>query len=947
MALPANGTLKNPVSEGYFVDYSDQGKTRALNFPSWGFPVAEFPSGLPTVTVTSSAQLMSELTKSDRILQLVPALDFVINDIIPLGENLIVQGAGQSATRITLASSLGTSIKPLEAKYRRYLVFRDLELDSNRQGFISLQFAMCSHVLVERATIHNGGRLLLRLPSSTKWTVRFCDIYDTPSLHCLSAAPESSNASPGTEWPSYFNIYSNRLYGAGPGGHGLDTHCEYGEIAGNYIHSNGDGQSKQPDSYELYVHHNRFGYGSKYGTRTYDAKRGSSPFVYYYANQYDGGYSRADHIGGESNGGSPSFNVWTGNTFGTDGTDDARLDGGNFTVYAETTSTEAGTGLTTAAPQTILDKLSTLRAAEVIQPGDPGTPDGEVVDSPPPYDYSTFITDFKFTDEISSIGAGGDNWPVTHADDDRLYVAGGDWNGFNNAYGTKQSATIGYVTGNPPSIVGTNVAAFEAAGSGRSGRKFSGLLSFDAIFFAWLRNADHDGKGVRLMSSDDHGATWIEHFVFDQFSHMTFVQQGQDYTEAFDSYIYMVSPNGPDAYLGYDGFVLLRCPYFALTNKAAYEYFIGLDTQGNALWSSRIEFRVNVFEHLGRCSRSGIAYNPGVGRFMWWQSHHTASDPKSGFGIYEAEHPWGPWSTVYWVADADSWDRDPGENGHFPTKWMDPAGNYVWALFSGGDSLTVRRATFITPNSLSDGVVDRLIAAASDDAEETEADGSMVLGSSNLDIEAETLVGLRFTNITVPQYATITDARLIFTADSSRGEPFGLKIYCEQDSNPGTFTTNDYDISSRAVGSEYVGWPNIPAWNFSVAYTSPSIQTLVQRQVDREDWASGNALSFQIVGNTGKRTAKTWSNDKTQTVRLYIEYNNPAGLNGHTEHARAVSTVSGSYAIIDTHLSTGLSMQIADRGYGYATILTHISSAQQDLEEYRGLSAAGGSLGYG
>ena len=47
---------------------------------------------------------------------------------------------------------------------------------------------------------------------------------------------------------------------------------------------------------------------------------------------------------------------------------------------------------------------------------------------------------------------------------------------------------------------------------------------------------------------------------------------------------------------------------------------------------------------------------------------------KGGFGIYDAAHPWGPWTTAYFT---EAWDVGPGETASFPTRWISDDGTTV------------------------------------------------------------------------------------------------------------------------------------------------------------------------------------------------------------------------------------------------------------------------------
>jgi hypothetical protein len=211
----------------------------------------------------------------------------------------------------------------------------------------------------------------------------------------------------------------------------------------------------------------------------------------------------------------------------------------------------------------------------------------------------------------------------------------------------------------------------------------------------WVRNADNNGKQAQLAWSDDYARTWIwSSWKFTTFGYVTFLNFGKNYAGARDNYVYAYSHDNPSAYTAADRFILMRVPKDQITSRSAYEFFQGLDANRNPMWTQDITQRGAVFTHAGRCRRSGITYNAGLGRYLWWQQNSTGTSADTrfngGFGIYDAPHPWGPWTTVYYTAD---WDVGPGETGSFPTKWMSPDGKVLYLVFSGDDSFAVRKAT--------------------------------------------------------------------------------------------------------------------------------------------------------------------------------------------------------------------------------------------------------------
>lgn len=315
----------------------------------------------------------------------------------------------------------------------------------------------------------------------------------------------------------------------------------------------------------------------------------------------------------------------------------------------------------------------------------------------PPYPPSPVISGIRWDATIIRRATGSDTWPLTWADDGNLYTAYGDGQGFDPKVPTKLSLGFAKVASAPPSITGTNIrsASGEQTGDGATGKKASGLLMVNRTLYMWVRNADHNGKHAQLAWSTDLAKTWTwSSWQFPDFGSVTFLNFGRNYAGARDGYVYAYSHDHPSAYTAADRFILMRVPKDRITTRSAYRFFKGLDANGNPLWTQDITQRGAVFTHPGRCRRSGITYNAGLGRYLWWQQNSTGTGADTrfdgGFGIYDAPQPWGPWTTVYYTPD---WDVGPGETGSFPTKWMSSDGRVLYLVFSGNDAFSVRKAT--------------------------------------------------------------------------------------------------------------------------------------------------------------------------------------------------------------------------------------------------------------
>jgi hypothetical protein len=291
------------------------------------------------------------------------------------------------------------------------------------------------------------------------------------------------------------------------------------------------------------------------------------------------------------------------------------------------------------------------------------------------------------------LAKGSDNWPMTWADDDALYTAYGDGNGFEPFTKAKLSLGVAKVLGAPPDIRGVNIRSpsAEALGDGKQGRKASGMLCVDGVLYLLVRNVTNSQLGW----SADHGATWTwaDWKFTESFGCPTFLNFGKNYSGARDEFVYVYSHDSDSAYERANRFVLARASKNRLKERAAWEFFANRDTDGQPRWTRDIRGRGAVFTNPGACYRSGVSYNMGLKRYLWCQIGR-GSDTRftGGFAIYDAPEPWGPWTMVF---HTQNWDTGPGETASIPTKWISHDGRTVHLVFSGNDCFSVRKGTLI------------------------------------------------------------------------------------------------------------------------------------------------------------------------------------------------------------------------------------------------------------
>jgi hypothetical protein len=172
--------------------------------------------------------------------------------------------------------------------------------------------------------------------------------------------------------------------------------------------------------------------------------------------------------------------------------------------------------------------------------------------------------------------------------------------------------------------------------------------------------------------------------------------------------------------------------------------------------------------------------------------------------------------------------------------------------------------------------VDITISANSDDAEEDTADGSMYLGSSDLELimdgTAHQTIGLRFPGVAIDQGATITSAYVEFTVqEATKADATSLTFYGQDIGTAPTFVNTTNNISGRLKTSASVDWPNVPSWTVNGAKEqSPDLKTIIQEIVDRGDWSNGNDLAIIITGTAGSwRVADAVG--ATSPAKLHVE----------------------------------------------------------------------------
>ncbi|MFC4312985.1 hypothetical protein ACFPN2_28135 [Steroidobacter flavus] len=337
---------------------------------------------------------------------------------------------------------------------------------------------------------------------------------------------------------------------------------------------------------------------------------------------------------------------------------------------------------------------------------------------------------------ILRLGGNGDNYHMSWAKDDRQYTSvcdGAGWNDNSMPFNSR----MWMISGEPSDARFENVAGYPyltgLATEPSSPRYYAfGTLAIDEHIYQFLstNSGPREGiptnewfSGIKLIYSPDQGRTWCnsdgstpvvwepwgqrsrDNMTFfgesqGAFSVISVLQMGKNYESNRDGYVYLYAQNG-----NVDGtaneLVLVRTPKLKVLDRREYEFFEGLQANGEARWTKDILARrvVHTFPRgwVGSHPHSwipSVVYNETLGVFLmasWgarWgrgqQANGEFSPHPSYLGFWTAPHPWGPFEQVHeevsWAPGGDLNAR--AYEPQIAPKWIAPDGKSFWLVWT-------------------------------------------------------------------------------------------------------------------------------------------------------------------------------------------------------------------------------------------------------------------------
>jgi len=303
----------------------------------------------------------------------------------------------------------------------------------------------------------------------------------------------------------------------------------------------------------------------------------------------------------------------------------------------------------------------------------------------------------------------GDLWTATWADDDAVYVASDDTQGFDK--GCSSNLAVNRIDGRmPPEIHGVTVNPMKPFGGWGELRKEDGamwkacgLTSVDGVLYLSVSrhlNPDYapwiqQTWDATIVKSTDHGKTWstaprLDHAMFPGrvFSTPFFVDYGRDTRggrHGAAEHVYAISNDGN--WNNGNWMTLGRVPRERIARLDAHdwEFVHGYTKQGEPVWQPRWESAVQIFRNPGKTGMTGLHYIEPLDLYILPQWYYTHLDDDSRrwkatcLEFYQSLTPWGPWTLFH----AQHFEPEGWYNPCLPAKFVSGDGKSMWVFVAG------------------------------------------------------------------------------------------------------------------------------------------------------------------------------------------------------------------------------------------------------------------------
>ena len=207
---------------------------------------------------------------------------------------------------------------------------------------------------------------------------------------------------------------------------------------------------------------------------------------------------------------------------------------------------------------------------------------------------------------------------------------------------------------------------------------------------------------------------------------------------------------------------------------------------------------------------------------------------------------------------------------------------------------------------------------------------------------------LLFTNVTVPQGATIDEALLTYKSDGSVSGTVTSQIYAHDTDDAASPTSiSDWETKESNMTTANVSW-SMESWTSGTDYESPDIKSIIQEIVDRVGWASGNDILIMHLSTENSsdiyKTPYDYEDNSAYAAKLNIEYTEK-----YDKTLTANMNMSGDIdygPVVAKELTANMTMTPVN-SRKFTTVSVSVIAANKDGREYDEGSFTNATIGVG
>ncbi len=229
-------------------------------------------------------------------------------------------------------------------------------------------------------------------------------------------------------------------------------------------------------------------------------------------------------------------------------------------------------------------------------------------------------------------------------------------------------------------------------------------------------------------------------------------------------------------------------------------------------------------------------------------------------------------------------------------------------------------------------VVTYAISSGTDDSIETISSGYVITNRKSAYPGKNYIIGYRFDGIDVPKGSNIQSAALYQYCAGYEERPVALKYVGEAADASQTFSTEQYDLSSRpkTVGYQLQTDP----WTRHAFNASPDLRDIVQEIIDRPGWETGNAITIFVEdhGSESTRMVYHFEYKTSHGALLEVAYAENSSVPGSDNESPVISILNPPFGF-ETSQDTVTIEGIASDNIGVINVVWESNSGANGVAQ--------------